>query len=211
MTAGDWGSKNLNEQQLGRKPARHDHLAWSEDPPFLRALYSVFPKQVKRPTAYITLRLSPMGEGRDRHNGTLIATILTHLFVSSVFSCMLVEEVFRHSLLLTENYPVPTPGFQAEALHWWNRTQLSYDFYIERCVLWMHAMHDLPTIDILHTRAANHHRNITSRVACGHPGHIRKMNINLIEPASTNAKLCVPINMIGGSQTHPQQRSIAHL
>ncbi|KAF9805557.1 hypothetical protein SFRURICE_020942 [Spodoptera frugiperda] len=28
---------------------------------------------------------------------------------------------------------------------------------------------------------------------------------------STNAKLCVSMNMIGGSQTHPQQRSIAHL
>ncbi|KAF9793903.1 hypothetical protein SFRURICE_003423 [Spodoptera frugiperda] len=33
-----------SEQQLGRKPARHDHLAWSEDPPFLRELYSLFPK-----------------------------------------------------------------------------------------------------------------------------------------------------------------------
>ncbi|KAF9804248.1 hypothetical protein SFRURICE_020676 [Spodoptera frugiperda] len=36
--------ENPNEQQLGRKPARHDHLAWSEDPPFLRELYSLFPK-----------------------------------------------------------------------------------------------------------------------------------------------------------------------
>uniref|UniRef100_A0A2H1VP49 SFRICE_008678 n=1 Tax=Spodoptera frugiperda TaxID=7108 RepID=A0A2H1VP49_SPOFR len=36
--------ENPNEQQLGRKPASHDHLAWSEDPPFLRELYSVFPK-----------------------------------------------------------------------------------------------------------------------------------------------------------------------
>ncbi|KAF9803218.1 hypothetical protein SFRURICE_007493 [Spodoptera frugiperda] len=36
--------ENPNEQQLGRKPARHDHLAWSEDPPFLRKLYSLFPK-----------------------------------------------------------------------------------------------------------------------------------------------------------------------
>ncbi|KAF9799952.1 hypothetical protein SFRURICE_013689 [Spodoptera frugiperda] len=35
---------NPNEPQLDRKPARHDHLAWSEDPPFLRALYSLFPK-----------------------------------------------------------------------------------------------------------------------------------------------------------------------
>ncbi|KAF9803340.1 hypothetical protein SFRURICE_007186 [Spodoptera frugiperda] len=36
--------ENPNEQQLGRKPARHDHLAWSEDPPLLRELYSLFPK-----------------------------------------------------------------------------------------------------------------------------------------------------------------------
>uniref|UniRef100_A0A2H1WF58 SFRICE_025062 n=1 Tax=Spodoptera frugiperda TaxID=7108 RepID=A0A2H1WF58_SPOFR len=36
--------ENPNEQQLGRKPARHDHLACSEDPPFLRELYSLFPK-----------------------------------------------------------------------------------------------------------------------------------------------------------------------
>uniref|UniRef100_A0A2H1VTW9 SFRICE_037618 n=1 Tax=Spodoptera frugiperda TaxID=7108 RepID=A0A2H1VTW9_SPOFR len=37
--------ENPNEQQLGRKPARHDHLAWSEDPPFLREHYSLFPKR----------------------------------------------------------------------------------------------------------------------------------------------------------------------
>uniref|UniRef100_A0A2H1VYJ8 SFRICE_012947 n=1 Tax=Spodoptera frugiperda TaxID=7108 RepID=A0A2H1VYJ8_SPOFR len=36
--------ENPNEQQQGRKPARHDHLAWTEDPPFLRELYSLFPK-----------------------------------------------------------------------------------------------------------------------------------------------------------------------
>uniref|UniRef100_A0A2H1V7R1 SFRICE_031279 n=1 Tax=Spodoptera frugiperda TaxID=7108 RepID=A0A2H1V7R1_SPOFR len=33
----------------------------------------------------------------------------------------------------------------------------------------------------------------------------------LVVTVSTSAKLCVPMNMIGGSQTHPQQRSIAHL
>uniref|UniRef100_A0A2H1VW91 SFRICE_041509 n=1 Tax=Spodoptera frugiperda TaxID=7108 RepID=A0A2H1VW91_SPOFR len=38
--------ENPNEQQSGRKPARHDHLAWSEDPPFLRELYSLFPKAI---------------------------------------------------------------------------------------------------------------------------------------------------------------------
>ncbi|KAF9796374.1 hypothetical protein SFRURICE_001947 [Spodoptera frugiperda] len=32
----------------------------------------------------------------------------------------------------------------------------------------------------------------------------------LIEPVSTRATLCVPMNMIGRSQTHPQQCSIAH-
>uniref|UniRef100_A0A2H1W4V8 SFRICE_011956 n=1 Tax=Spodoptera frugiperda TaxID=7108 RepID=A0A2H1W4V8_SPOFR len=37
-------SENPNEQQLCRNPARHDHLAWSEDPPFLRELYSLFLK-----------------------------------------------------------------------------------------------------------------------------------------------------------------------
>uniref|UniRef100_A0A2H1WF07 SFRICE_022928 n=1 Tax=Spodoptera frugiperda TaxID=7108 RepID=A0A2H1WF07_SPOFR len=34
---------------------------------------------------------------------------------------------------------------------------------------------------------------------------------SLAESVSTNAKLCVPMNMIGGNQTHPKQRSIAHL
>ncbi|KAF9822602.1 hypothetical protein SFRURICE_001554 [Spodoptera frugiperda] len=29
-------------QQLSRKPARHDHLSWSEDPPVLKELYSLF-------------------------------------------------------------------------------------------------------------------------------------------------------------------------
>ncbi|KAF9824569.1 hypothetical protein SFRURICE_004026 [Spodoptera frugiperda] len=31
----------LHHYRLGRKPARHDHHAWSEDPPFLRELYSL--------------------------------------------------------------------------------------------------------------------------------------------------------------------------
>ncbi|KAF9789013.1 hypothetical protein SFRURICE_005615 [Spodoptera frugiperda] len=34
----------LARAPLGRKPARHDHLGWPEDPPFLRELYSLFPK-----------------------------------------------------------------------------------------------------------------------------------------------------------------------
>ncbi|KAF9788961.1 hypothetical protein SFRURICE_014256 [Spodoptera frugiperda] len=46
--------ENPNEQQLGRKPARHDQPfffpppggppPWSKDPPLLRELYSLFPK-----------------------------------------------------------------------------------------------------------------------------------------------------------------------
>ncbi|KAF9798282.1 hypothetical protein SFRURICE_012879 [Spodoptera frugiperda] len=31
---------------------------------------------------------------------------------------------------------------------------------------------------------------------------------SLAESVSTSAKLCLPMNMIGGSQTHPQQCSI---
>ncbi|KAF9797166.1 hypothetical protein SFRURICE_018636 [Spodoptera frugiperda] len=34
---------------------------------------------------------------------------------------------------------------------------------------------------------------------------------SLAESVSTSAKLFVPMNMIGGSQMHPQQRSIAHI
>ncbi|KAF9824219.1 hypothetical protein SFRURICE_019899 [Spodoptera frugiperda] len=45
--------ENPNVQQLGRKPARHDHLAWSEDPPLFRELYSLFPKNLSEMT-YIT-------------------------------------------------------------------------------------------------------------------------------------------------------------
>uniref|UniRef100_A0A2H1WCI0 SFRICE_034653 n=1 Tax=Spodoptera frugiperda TaxID=7108 RepID=A0A2H1WCI0_SPOFR len=30
---------------VGQKARQADHLAWSEDPPFLRELYSLFPKQ----------------------------------------------------------------------------------------------------------------------------------------------------------------------
>ncbi|KAF9814201.1 hypothetical protein SFRURICE_018101 [Spodoptera frugiperda] len=35
--------------------------------------------------------------------------------------------------------------------------------------------------------------------------------VHIPESVSTSAKLCVPMNMICGSQTHPQQRSIANL
>ncbi|KAF9812319.1 hypothetical protein SFRURICE_005430 [Spodoptera frugiperda] len=43
----------------GRKPARHDHLAWSEDPPFLRELYSLFPKVVTPTSAPSSSSPSP--------------------------------------------------------------------------------------------------------------------------------------------------------
>ncbi|KAF9800003.1 hypothetical protein SFRURICE_016689 [Spodoptera frugiperda] len=36
---------------VGQKARQADHLAWSEDPPFLRELYSLFPKNPK-PTKY---------------------------------------------------------------------------------------------------------------------------------------------------------------
>uniref|UniRef100_A0A2H1W342 SFRICE_019897 n=1 Tax=Spodoptera frugiperda TaxID=7108 RepID=A0A2H1W342_SPOFR len=38
---GKYVIENLNEQQWGRKPAKHDHLAKSKDRPFHRELYSV--------------------------------------------------------------------------------------------------------------------------------------------------------------------------
>uniref|UniRef100_A0A2H1VPV7 SFRICE_011894 n=1 Tax=Spodoptera frugiperda TaxID=7108 RepID=A0A2H1VPV7_SPOFR len=38
-------TKNLNEELLGRKPVRHDYLVWPKDTPFLRELYSLFPKR----------------------------------------------------------------------------------------------------------------------------------------------------------------------
>uniref|UniRef100_A0A2H1VUX9 SFRICE_012809 n=1 Tax=Spodoptera frugiperda TaxID=7108 RepID=A0A2H1VUX9_SPOFR len=31
---------------VGRKARQADHLAWSEDPPILRELYSLFPKYI---------------------------------------------------------------------------------------------------------------------------------------------------------------------
>ncbi|KAF9795295.1 hypothetical protein SFRURICE_004667 [Spodoptera frugiperda] len=41
--------ENPNRQQLGRKLARHDHLAWSSSPgpPFFREFYLVFPKWIR--------------------------------------------------------------------------------------------------------------------------------------------------------------------
>ncbi|KAF9798034.1 hypothetical protein SFRURICE_012838 [Spodoptera frugiperda] len=50
--------KNFNEQQLGSKPARHDHLAWSNYPPFLRELYSLFHKNTKRLISWVVRSLN---------------------------------------------------------------------------------------------------------------------------------------------------------
>ncbi|KAF9813738.1 hypothetical protein SFRURICE_007893 [Spodoptera frugiperda] len=36
---------------VGQKARQADHLAWSEDPPFLRELYSLFPKNFVLPYA----------------------------------------------------------------------------------------------------------------------------------------------------------------
>ncbi|KAF9822337.1 hypothetical protein SFRURICE_017612 [Spodoptera frugiperda] len=43
------------------------------------------------------------------------------------------------------------------------------------------------------------------------PRCARKMRSLCMRCIDSSAKLCIPINMIGGSQTHPQQHSIAHL
>ncbi|KAF9799706.1 hypothetical protein SFRURICE_000974 [Spodoptera frugiperda] len=37
---------------VGQKARQADHLAWSEDPPFLRELYSLFPKLLSLPLNY---------------------------------------------------------------------------------------------------------------------------------------------------------------
>uniref|UniRef100_A0A2H1WLX3 SFRICE_022400 n=1 Tax=Spodoptera frugiperda TaxID=7108 RepID=A0A2H1WLX3_SPOFR len=43
---------------VGQKARQADHLAWSEDPPFLRELYSLFPKILEdlHPTAVFLFR-----------------------------------------------------------------------------------------------------------------------------------------------------------
>ncbi|KAF9794277.1 hypothetical protein SFRURICE_011862 [Spodoptera frugiperda] len=44
---------------VGQKAHQADHLAWSEDPPFLRELYSLFPKVVTPTSAPSSLSPSP--------------------------------------------------------------------------------------------------------------------------------------------------------
>ncbi|KAF9807002.1 hypothetical protein SFRURICE_011146, partial [Spodoptera frugiperda] len=44
-----------------------------------------------------------------------------------------------------------------------------------------------------------------------HSTHLSIKKHNVAECVSTSAKQCVPMNMIGGSQTHPQQHSVAAL
>uniref|UniRef100_A0A2H1V0L5 SFRICE_022231 n=1 Tax=Spodoptera frugiperda TaxID=7108 RepID=A0A2H1V0L5_SPOFR len=44
---------------VGQKARQADHLAWSEDPPFLRELYSLFPKTLlKKLTKPIRIEIS---------------------------------------------------------------------------------------------------------------------------------------------------------
>uniref|UniRef100_A0A2H1WND2 SFRICE_025035 n=1 Tax=Spodoptera frugiperda TaxID=7108 RepID=A0A2H1WND2_SPOFR len=51
--------ENPNEQQLSRKPARHDHLVWSEDPPFLRELYSLIRATTEKIPAILIAPVTP--------------------------------------------------------------------------------------------------------------------------------------------------------
>uniref|UniRef100_A0A2H1VV10 SFRICE_029239 n=1 Tax=Spodoptera frugiperda TaxID=7108 RepID=A0A2H1VV10_SPOFR len=54
-------------------------------------------------------------------------------------------------------------------------------------------------------------RNVTSVGTCiARTFPYEKKKHILVEPISTRAKRCVPMNMIGGNQTQPQQHSIAH-
>ncbi|KAF9804910.1 hypothetical protein SFRURICE_007813 [Spodoptera frugiperda] len=41
--------------KVGQKARQADHLAWSEDPPFLRELYSLFPKVVTPKTKHVLM------------------------------------------------------------------------------------------------------------------------------------------------------------
>uniref|UniRef100_A0A2H1WZU3 SFRICE_036231 n=1 Tax=Spodoptera frugiperda TaxID=7108 RepID=A0A2H1WZU3_SPOFR len=54
-------------------------------------------------------------------------------------------------------------------------------------------------------------RCIDSRETIAHSTHLSIKKHNVAECVSTSAKQCVPMNMIGGSQTHPQQHSVAAL
>ncbi|KAF9788968.1 hypothetical protein SFRURICE_006769 [Spodoptera frugiperda] len=103
-------------------------------------------------------------------------------------------------LLLTKHYPVPTPALNLTPV---NPSPLPLRLFAALDIYG----YATPGVEEEISRSVSQCRG-------SHPlhayFHIKKKH-SLAETVSTSAKLCVPMNMIGGSQTHPQQRSIAHL